>query len=228
MKQATTTYKNGKPFAWSYSKIKNYAVCPKRHYHVDIAKDYKEDPSDALVWGNMVHDALHRRLALNDPLPERMELYEPWAAAIDAAPGELSTELKFALTDEFQPTTFFDKKAWYRGICDVLVVNGPVALAVDWKLGKIIEDSVQLGLMSACIFAHYPEVQAIRTEFAWLKDDATTRVDFTRADMPALWNEVLPRVAVLKEAAETLTYPPKPSGMCKRWCPVTSCPHHGE
>lgn len=228
MKQATTTYKNGKPFAWSYSKLKNYASCPKRHYHVDIAKDYKEEESEILKWGNMVHEALHRRLSLNDPLPDNMKQFEEWAARIDAAPGELHTELKFALREDFTPCTFFDKQAWYRGICDVLVINGPVALAVDWKLGKIIEDSVQLALMAACIFAHHPEVQAIRTEFVWLKDDATTRADFTRDDMVAMWNEVLPRVAVLKNASDTLTYPPTPNGLCRRFCPVTACPHHGE
>jgi spore coat polysaccharide biosynthesis protein SpsF (cytidylyltransferase family) len=44
-----------KPFAWSYSKLKNYEVCPKRHWHVDVKKDFKEAESEALKQGNLVH-----------------------------------------------------------------------------------------------------------------------------------------------------------------------------
>lgn len=229
MPKATTVYKNGKSFAWSYSKLKNYNSCPKRHYHVDIAKDYKEEESEILRWGNMVHDGLASRLGPKKiPLPDNMTSFEEWAQRIESIPGELHTELKLAMREDFTGCGFFDRGVWLRGVCDVLVASGPVAYAGDWKLGKIIEDSVQLGLMAACVFANYPAIQAIRTEFIWLKDDATTRADFKRDDMAGLWNQVLPQVAVLKSANETMTYPPKPSGLCRRYCSVTACPHYGE
>ena len=44
---------------------------------------------------------------------------------------------------------------WYRGIADVLKIAGSVALAVDWKTGKVIDDAPQLALLAACIFAHH-------------------------------------------------------------------------
>ena len=45
-----------KKFSWSWSKLKNWRSCPKRHYHVDLAKDFKEPPSEALKWGDLFHE----------------------------------------------------------------------------------------------------------------------------------------------------------------------------
>ena len=114
------------------------------------------------------------------------------------------------------------------GEADVLIVNPPVALAIDYKTGKVLEDSQQLALMAACVFAHYPAVQAIRTEFWWLKEDATSRDDFRRSDMPEMWRGIWPRIVALKQAHDTMTFPPKSGGLCKRYCPVVSCPYHGK
>jgi hypothetical protein len=98
---------------------------------------------------------------------------------------------------------------------------------LDWKTGKILEDGVQLALMAACVFAHHPQIQKLRTEFVWLKEDATTRADFTREDMVKVWAGVLPRVEVLEKAYKTTDFPPTPNNLCRKWCPVTSCPYHG-
>lgn len=102
-----------------------------------------------------------------------------------------------------------------------------MALVADWKTGKILEDSVQLALMAQCVFAHHPEVQRVRSEFIWLKEDATTRADFSREDMVKLWVSLNPRIAALEHAHNTTTYPAKPGSLCRRWCPVKACPHHG-
>jgi hypothetical protein len=78
------------------------------------------------------------------------------------------------------------------------------------------------------VFAHHPEVKKVRSEFIWLKEDATTRADFTREGMADIWRNVWPRVEALENAHTTMTYPAKPGPLCKRWCPVHVCPHHGE
>jgi hypothetical protein len=243
----TTAYGGGayvpkpKPFSWSYSKLKNYEVCPKRHYNVDVIKAFKEEEGEALQWGNAVHKALAARCSPKQvPLPGTMKGYEKWAAKV-TSPGNGPTpmilvEQQLAIDENFAATEWFDsdaKKAglpipWYRGIADVLKIAGPVALAIDWKTGKIIDDAPQLALLAACIFAHHPTVQKVRSEFIWLKEDAKTRQDIGRADMPAIWNGLWPRIEQLKHAHETLNYPPKPGYLCRRYCPVTSCPHHGE
>jgi hypothetical protein len=240
----TTAYGGGEykpnpnPFAWSYSKLKNFEVCPKRHYNVDVIKKFKEEEGEALQWGNAVHKALAARCGSQRvPLPTTMMGYEKWAAAITSGGNAtILVEQQLAIDDIFGPTDWFSsdaKKAgknepWYRGIADVLKIAGPVALAIDWKTGKIIEDAPQLALLAACIFAHHPKVLKVRSEFIWLKEDARTREDFNRNEMAAVWRGLWPRIEVLQHAHETLNYPPKPGYLCRRYCPVTTCPHHGE
>jgi hypothetical protein len=227
-----TTGRDGKAvkkaFAWSYSKLKNYESCPKRHYHIDVAKDVKEEESEQLSWGNDVHKALADRIAKGTELPYPMRSYEHWVERILKTPGELLVEQKLAITEDFSPCTFFDGKAWYRAVGDVIKINGPVALIADWKTGKILEDSVQLALSAACVFAHYPSIKMVRSEFIWLKEDASSRVDMGRADMPGMWKGLWPRIEALKHAHETNEYPAKPGFLCKKWCPVSKCPHYGE
>jgi len=224
----TTTHNRPKPFAWSYSKLKNFDTCPLRHLKVDVQKEFKEDESEQLRWGNALHKGLADRLGKKVALPSTMAAYEPMIQRLEQVPGEALVECKFAINDSFGPVEFFDRAAWFRGIADVLILNAPVALAIDYKTGKVVEDSQQLALMAACVFAHFPAIMAIRTEFWWLKEDATSRQDFRRQDMPDMWRALWPRVQALKRANETMTYPPKPGGLCRNHCPVITCPSHGK
>ena len=44
-----------KPITWSYSNLSLYQQCPKKYFHLRIAKDVKEESSDALTFGNEIH-----------------------------------------------------------------------------------------------------------------------------------------------------------------------------
>lgn len=245
--RAVTVRRGGpKAFSWSYSRLKNYETCPKRSWHIDVLP--KGDPNkvvepegEALLWGNQVHkgfaDAIgSKRIAL----PKEMAKYQPWVdkmlAGAENPNVRILVEQQLAINKDFGPTAWFPSDAekngtgdpWYRGIGDVIKIVGPVALIIDWKTGKIVEDSQQLALMAACVFAHHPEVMKVRSEFVWLKEDAETRQDFHRNDMPAMWRHLWPRIEALKNAIETVTFPPQPGGLCKRYCHVKQCPHNGE
>ena len=78
-----------KPFSWSWSKLKNFRTCPKRHYHVDIAKDFKEDDSEDLLWGNEVHEALAKRIGKGMRCRHHAGLRGLRQASIDQVPHEL-------------------------------------------------------------------------------------------------------------------------------------------
>jgi hypothetical protein len=216
-----------KPFTWSYSRLKNFEACPLRHYEIDIAKNIKEEESDNLTWGNEVHKALARRMSLGTQLPPSMSGYEKWCGLIGNGSGRIVVEQKLAISRDFSPCGYFDSNVWYRSVADLIKIVGPVALAVDWKTGKVLEDGVQLALMAACIFAHYPELEKIRTEFVWLKDDCTSREDFTRDQMAVVWRNIWHRIEELEAAHNTQNYPAKPGYLCRKWCPVTTCKHHG-
>jgi hypothetical protein len=226
--QLTTTGRKPKAFAWSYSKLKNYETCPKRSWHLDHAKDIKEEESEQLTYGNTLHKVLAEAISGKAPLPDHFKHLQGWVDKVTAGGnGTILVEQQLAITKDFGPTDWFGKDAWYRGIADVIKIVGPVAAVLDWKTGKILEDGVQLALMAACVFAHHPEIQKIRTEFIWLKEDAVTRADFSRDDMAKVWAGVLPRVQSLENAIAGANFPPKPGYLCRKWCPVTHCPHNG-
>ena len=216
-----------KEWSWSYSKLKNFDVCPKRMYEIDLCGNFKEDmQGEALKWGDDVHKALARRLKDKTPLPTEMKNYEYWADRVERGTGKLLVEQKYAITRDFRPTTYFADDVWYRGIGDVVRIDGRVALVLDWKTGKVLEDSVQLMLMAQCIFSHFPEVTHVRSSFAWLKEDCETPELLTRKEVADQWVDLLPRVLVMEQSAQTLTYPPKPSGICMTYCRVTNCPFY--
>ncbi|MGE0677825.1 PD-(D/E)XK nuclease family protein [Pseudolabrys sp.] len=219
-----------KPFAWSYSKLKNFETCPKRHYEIDLAKNFQEEESDTLKWGNEVHKHLAARCGWKRvPLPETMKPFEKWCERVTAGAGDIEVEQKLAITRDYGPCGYFDRTAWFRGIGDVIKRCEDVALILDWKTGKVLDDSVQLALMAQCVFAHYPDIKKVRSEFIWLKyEDTSTGETFSREDMPNLWKYIWHRVESLENAYKTTTYPAKPGSLCKKWCPVTSCPHHGK
>ena len=222
-----------KKFAWSWSKLKNYRTCPKRHYHVDLAKDFSEVPSEELKWGNMLHDGMANFIGKGMPLPKALENYRRWPELMRAhkqAGAVVSAELKLAMTAEFKPSSWFGEQTWFRGVVDVqyLAAWKKTAAAVDWKTGgKIQPEMEQLSLNAQLIFVHHPTVEEVITAYQWVAHDTETVKIYRRTDMTALWTKLMPEVRQMEEAARTMTYPPKPSGLCIRHCPVTSCPYHG-
>lgn len=230
-----TTGRNGaprvKPFSWSYTRLKNFEVCPKRHYEIDIAKNYQEPyvPGGPLDWGDQVHKALAARCGPNKtPLPQGMDIYEPWAQKVLSGGGEIYVEQDLAINENFGATGYFDGDTWFRAKGDLIKVVGSVALLVDWKTGKILEDSFQLALLAACVFAKFPSVAAVRCAFIWLKEDAESSETFLREDMPRMWRALWPRIDALKQAHVHQNYPPIPCKMCRAWCAVKACPNNGK
>lgn len=225
MKNYTSTEK---PFSWSYSKLKNFNTCPRRYHDIDVAKLYKEDfTGEHLAWGKQVHTAFEERIGKGKAFPVGMENFEDAALRLLAVPGKIMVEQQLAIRSDLSKCDWFAKDVWFRSIADYLAINGPVALAIDYKTGKIIEDSVQLALMAECVFSHYPEVMAVRTEFWWLKDDAATKMNYYRTGRKDTWAKVLPEVSTLQEAHKTMNFPPKQSGLCRRFCIVKGCPNYG-
>lgn len=223
-----------KKFSWSWSKLKNWRSCPKRHYEIDLAKNIKEVPSDAIKWGDEFHAVMAKRIAKDIPLPPTFVRYAKWPELmrqhrLDGA--KVSVELRLAMDQQFQPTEWFDSGTWVRGIVDVLYLAPwlKAAVAIDWKTGgKIQPEFEQLGITSQLLFAHHQELDLVHTAYQWSAHDTETIKTYRREDMVTLWNKLLPEVKQMEEAARTMTYPPRPSGLCINWCPVTSCPYHGK
>lgn len=218
-----------KPIAWSYSSLDAFETCARRFYLTKIVKTVAEPQTEATMWGNRVHKALELRVGKGQPLPEGMEQYESIAATIlsRGTGGKVEVEQKLALNKSFRPTTWFGKDVWVRGITDVTVTKGDSAFIGDYKTGAPKPASGQLRLTAAITFAHKPWVNNIKNAFIWLKTGETTKETFTRDDVPAIWQEFMPRVRRLEQAIEEEKFPPRPSGLCRQWCPCTGCEHNG-
>lgn len=212
------------PFkAWSYSALDSFETCPLKHYLTRVSKQVKEEESEALRWGNFVHKALEDRIRLNKPLPETLRRYEVFVTAIERRNGVLEAEQKIALTEDFEPVDFFNRRTWLRAVLDVMLTSpdGKKALVIDWKTGKNIPDDDQLKLFAAVAFAMTPGLERVHAGYAMLKlNKMTEPVVFHREQEPELWQNFMPRVERLKQAHERNQWPAKPSGLCKNYCPV--------
>jgi PD-(D/E)XK nuclease superfamily len=222
-----------KPFTWSWSKLKNWRSCPKRHWEIDIAKRYKEDESDQLLWGHQVHEAMAKRIGQGKPLPPTMAHYDGWAKRAEKLRPEMTimVEQKLAMARDFSKTGYFDDNTWFRAVADVLAISKPAKLAItyDWKTGGSIKpDMEQLALSAQVIFAHYPEIDTVGTSFIWLGHDDETARTYQRDEMLPFWNGMWPEIKKLEFAHQTTDYPAKPSGLCIKYCPVKSCVFHGK
>lgn len=203
---------------WSYSSLTAFENCPKRFYLTRIAKLVKEPQTAATLWGNEVHKALEHAVQ-GKPLEERFNSYAPLVAKLRAAPGQKHTERKFGLTSSYRSTEFFAKDVWFRGVIDLTIVTDKTATVLDHKTGKVKSDGDQLKLFAAAAFAQYPHVETVKTGYLWLAHDKATRRDFTREEVPVIWQEFIPRVQRMEHAEKTDQWLPKPSGLCG-WCPV--------
>jgi hypothetical protein len=216
-----------KPFAWSYSKLRNHETCPLRYYECDVLRHFKEE-SDQLKWGDQVHKVMAAAVSGTGDLPADYSDYQSWVDDIRKKPGEILVEQKYALRADFTPCEYFSPKVWARGIADVVQINGDRAELTDYKSGRVNPDTVQLMLQALMVFAHHPEVNRIKARFAWLQHDDTTECAYGRPFISQYWATVLPRVQRLEAAHATNTFLPKPNYLCKRFCPVTSCFHNGK
>lgn len=221
-----------KPLAWSYSALTAFETCPKRYYLTKVSKQVVEPQTEATLWGNKVHKALEMRITTQQPLPVSMSNFEPVAATVvkRAQGGKIEAEQKMALTKAFRPTTFFAKDVWVRGITDFTIQKGSTLFIGDWKTGKPTPESAQLRLTAAMTFAHKPHVKEIVNAFVWLKTGGITAERFTREDVPAIWQEFMPRVQRMEIALAENKFPARPSGLCREWCPVGKklCEHCGK
>lgn len=206
---------------WTYSQLESFETCPKKHYHLKVARDVVEPPSPHAEWGTRVHTAFEDAVQKQQILPEGMTQWQSLANKIARLPGEKFPEIKLAIDSSFKPADW--KNAWSRGIADLLVVCGKKAAVIDYKTGKR-KPSEQLDLYANYVFHHYPEVEKVTTCYVWLKERKIDRKSISRASLPVTWQSLLPRVRKLESAYERDSWPARPSGLCNGWCPVTSCP----
>jgi hypothetical protein len=212
--------------AWSYSSIKTFDQCPKKYFHLKVVKDVKDEPGEAADYGTAVHEAAELFIKHGTPIPEKFAFMRPIVEPLAKKKGTKATEIKLGVTSDMKPCGFFDKDVWYRGIADLLILNGSEAWLIDYKTGKNAKyaDIKQLDLLAGAIFIHYPEVETIKSALLYVVSQDMPRKIHHRQHLSTYMGVFETQLDQLEAAMDNGVWNANPSGLCG-WCPVESCPH---
>ena len=216
---------------WSFSRIKAFQQCPKQFYYEKVIKKYPFKPNAATTYGNQFHRAAEKYIRDGEDLDPRFDYARGMLDALNAKKGEKVCEKRMALTDQFQPCRYGSEHAWFRGIADLLIINNEDKLAwvIDYKTSKSARyaDKGQLELMALAVFAHYPLIETVRAGLLFVVSEDLIKDRYTLEDETMLWDKWMDSYDSMKAAFDNDVWNPKPSGLCKQWCPVLECPHNG-
>jgi hypothetical protein len=212
--------------AWSYSSIKTFDQCAKKYFHLKVVKDVKDEPGEAADYGTAVHEAAELFVTNGTPIPEKFAFMRPIVEPLAKKKGTKYAEIKVGVTKELEPCGFFAKDVWYRGIADLLIIDGTKAWLVDYKTGKNAKyaDMKQLDLLAGAIFIHYPEVEVINSALLYVVSQEMPRKIHHRQHLLTYMGVFDTQLDRLEAAKENGVWNANPSGLCG-WCPVETCEH---
>ena len=217
------------PNKWSYSSLSLFQQCPKKYYHLRIAKDVDDPPSQQIKYGLEVHKAAEDYVRDGKELPLYLGYIKPMLDALLRKQGEKFAEQKLGLTADLEPCSFHDKNVWWRGIADLTILNPPEARVLDYKTGKSqYADVKQLEILALAIFKHYPEVEVVKAGLLFVVHKDFIKADYDRAKEAELWNYWRSETSRLDSAYANDVWNPKQNFTCRAWCPVVECVHNGK
>jgi PD-(D/E)XK nuclease superfamily len=215
--------------AWSYSSIKLYDQCPKKYYHLRVIKDVKEPPTEAIDYGKRFHKAAEDYVRDNVPLPPQFDFVKNALDGFKQMQGEKLCEYEMGLTENLEPCGFKDPNVWWRGIADLLIINGDEARCVDYKTGKSAKyaDTDQLELMALAIFKHFPQVKKVKAGLLFVISKNFIKDSYSAENQDKMWLKWFAEHNRMMTSYKNNVWNPRPSGLCKKHCLVLECPHNG-
>ena len=218
-----------KVWPWSYSKIKAFEQCPKQFYHDKILKEVPFKETEATLYGTAFHTAAENYIGKDIPLPSKFSFAQKMLDSLKNKQGEKLCELKLGITEDLEPCGFYDENVWFRGIADLIILDGDLAWVIDYKTGKSSKyaDKGQLELMAMSVFKHYPQVKTVRAGLVFVISNDLVKSTYTEYDKPKLWEKWLAKYKQMETAAVEEVWNAKPNGLCRRHCPIIECVHNG-
>ena len=214
---------------WSFSRIKAFEQCPKQFYHEKILKQYPVVETEAMRYGTEFHKAAEDFMQGDEPLDPRFSFALSALESLKAKRGDKLCERKMGLTENLEPCDFFADDVWFRGIADLIILDDDLAWVIDYKTGKNARyaDKGQLELMALTVFKHFPQVKKVRAGLLFVISKDLIKDSYEEQTSPILWNKWLANYNRMETAFNTDVWNPKPSGLCRRHCPVVECVHNG-
>lgn len=218
-----------KVWPWSYSKIKAFEQCPKQFYHDKILKEVPFKETEATLYGTAFHTAAENYIGKDIPLPSKFSFAQKMLDSLKNKQGEKLCELKLGVTEDLEPCGFYADDVWFRGIADLIILDGDLAWVIDYKTGKSSKyaDKGQLELMAMSVLKHFPQVKTIRAGLVFVISNDLVKSTYTEYDKPKLWEKWLAKYKQMETAAIEEVWNAKPNGLCRRHCPIIECVHNG-
>lgn len=217
------------PITWSYSSLSLFNLCPRKYYHLRVLKDIKEPESEQMRYGLDLHKAAELYIGEGVPLEPGFAFMQPALDRLKAMEGEKKCEYRMGLTRNLEPCGFFDSDVWWRGIADLMVVNGKKTKVLDFKTGKDrYADTKQLEVLALATFKHFPETEEVNGGLLFVVYNNLIKEKYTKENEAKLWQKWLPETDRLEAAYEKDVWNPKPNFTCRGWCAVISCPHNSK
>jgi len=216
---------------WSFSSIKLFEQCPRKYHHIRILKDHVESETEAMLYGTRFHEAAEFYIKNNTPLPQYFNFVKSTLDNLKQMSGEKLCEYEMGVKEDLTPCAFDDPDVWFRGIADLLILDHETGegRVIDYKTGKSAKyaDPGQLELMALCVFKHFPTIKKVKSGLLFVVCNAFIKDKHSADQQDVLWEKWVQRHNRLKVAMQTDVWNPKPSGLCRAHCIVTSCPHNG-
>lgn len=222
---------NRTPGPWSYSGIKLYDTCPRKYQAEKVTKEVPFKDTTATLYGKEIHTVCEEFIRDGKDIPKKHDYLRPYLERLKSIPGEKHCEIKVGVKKEdgrLVGCDYDDSGVWFRGICDLFILNGSKGFIVDYKTSKNARyaDMRQLYLMAAALFLKYPELEKIKLMLLFVvsKETVLDEVTVERGlDIFATLHDILTQREM---SYNTDVWNPKPNSLCKNWC-RTQCEHNG-
>jgi hypothetical protein len=215
---------------WSYSSLSLFNQCPKKYYHLKVAKDVVEPVTEALTYGTKVHEAAEFYIRDGKPIPPEFAYMQEILDMLKNLPGEKLCEYEMGLTKNLEPCGFKDKDVWWRGIADLVIMEKDKAYLIDYKTGKSSKyaDTKQLEILSLALFKHFPNLKRVKAGLLFVVAKDIVKANYTRETQEPHWVRWLQDTTQMELAHANEVWNARPNFSCKNFCAVVSCVHNGK
>jgi hypothetical protein len=216
--------------AWSYSVLKTFTQCARKYFHLKVAKDIVEKESEDIKYGNRLHKAAELYISKGTELPTEFLFLKPALDQLNKIPGTKYCEVKLGLSNnngELAECEFFARNVWWRGLADLVVVNGELGYSLDYKTGKSSRyaDETQLDIVAVGLFHKFPKLNKIKSALFYTAIGEMIKKTHVRDNIPDYLEQFEDELYRFEEAHKLNVWNPNPTPLCG-WCPVTTCEHH--
>lgn len=213
----------------SPSAVNTFTTCPAQYEAKYVTRTIKFLQTEATLYGTRLHEAIEMRLKNYERLPKTFDWLEPMCAKVLAMQGDKHIEKAMAIDELGAAVDYYSVDAWVRCVIDLLVYNPErkrISI-IDWKTGKPKQDKTQLHINLLCAVAQYPDVETISIAFVYTKTGKIDKTTYTCKDIPDIMLDIKHQTSAIIAAHDAGVFMPTPNGLCRAWCPVTTCKYHG-